>query len=224
MLLEESIWIGDKLKTIINEKAFPILNVGSSTLHYRTKLQPYVQENIFDKIPNEEQNVIHQDMKQDVGVDLVGDLYDDNFVEKLKELKPKTILCNNILMYLEKDLREKMANLFYEILPDNGYLIVSNSHTFFSVPDPVEAFYRDDYKKMYRELFNRFQFIDGEIIKTMNFYFRYILRHPRYALLLILSFLKEPKNTPEKVFMKDYLLKKTFKRYSASCLFLQKVK
>ena len=39
MLVEESIWIAEKIKEILPEEPFPVLNIGSSTLVYRTKKQ-----------------------------------------------------------------------------------------------------------------------------------------------------------------------------------------
>jgi len=48
MLVEESIWIAEKIKEILPEEPFPVLNIGSSTLIYRTKKQPFIQNNIFN--------------------------------------------------------------------------------------------------------------------------------------------------------------------------------
>ena len=48
MLVEESIWIAEKIKEILPEEPFPVLNIGSSTLVYRTKKQPFIQNNIFN--------------------------------------------------------------------------------------------------------------------------------------------------------------------------------
>ena len=36
MLIEESIWIGEKIKEVSLLNPFPILNIGSSTKEYRT--------------------------------------------------------------------------------------------------------------------------------------------------------------------------------------------
>ena len=44
MLVEESIWIAEKIKEILPEEPFPVLNIGSSTLIYRTEKQPFIQK------------------------------------------------------------------------------------------------------------------------------------------------------------------------------------
>ena len=57
MLVEESIWIAEKIKEILPEEPFPVLNIGSSTLIYRTKKQPFIQNNIFNLFQNNKQTV-----------------------------------------------------------------------------------------------------------------------------------------------------------------------
>lgn len=57
MLVEESIWIAEKIKEILLEEPFPVLNIGSSTLVYRTKKQPFIQNNIFNLFQNNKQTV-----------------------------------------------------------------------------------------------------------------------------------------------------------------------
>jgi hypothetical protein len=37
MLVEESIWIAEKIKEILPEEPFPVLNIGSSTLSIEQK-------------------------------------------------------------------------------------------------------------------------------------------------------------------------------------------
>ena len=47
MLVEESIWIAEKIKEILPEEPFPVLHIESSTFISRTQRQPFIQENIF---------------------------------------------------------------------------------------------------------------------------------------------------------------------------------
>ena len=163
MLVEESIWIAEKIKEILPEEPFPVLNIGSSTLIYRTKKQPFIQNNIFNLFSDEKKQVIHLDMKEDEGIDLVGDLSDENFRRLVKNLKPKLILCNNILMYLNKNTRKELSKILFEILDENGYLIITNSLVFPPSPDPVEAYYRATPEKMYKSLFANFYLIDQNL-------------------------------------------------------------
>lgn len=47
MLVEESIWIAEKIKEILPEEPFPVHNIGSSTLVYRTKKTAIYTKNYF---------------------------------------------------------------------------------------------------------------------------------------------------------------------------------
>lgn len=49
MLYEESIWLGNQNRSLLQHEISPVLNVGSSTLHFRKVVQPHIQENIIPK-------------------------------------------------------------------------------------------------------------------------------------------------------------------------------
>lgn len=226
MLRNESLWIKKFLPTIIIENAFPVLNVGSSTSQYRKITQPHVQENIFSQFTDEKSQVIHLDMKTDDGVDLVGNLYDPQFLQKIKKLKIKTIFCNNILMYLNDESRRNLAEIFYSIVPKGGYLLISNSHVFPSAPDPQEEYYRDGATKMYNDLFSKFKLIAGEDVEDDLTHFNDLKMKPKFLLvkLFVAFFLFTAKTYKYKdwKFIKEFYTKNLHKNYSAACLFLQK--
>ena len=222
MLLEESIWVGEKIDEIVLLNSLPILNVGSSTKEYRTQRQSHIQKNIFDLIPNESKNVIHLDMKAADGVDIVGDLYDRNFLEEIKTLKVKCILFNNVLMYLDKKQRKKLSEILNEILEKDGYLIVTNSHVFPPAPDPVESYYRASPDKLQQELFENFNIIDAKIIENNYSFNKQLKARPNLIPIKIARFLLPFYKFDEWKFMLNYYLNNYNSNYSASCLFLQK--
>ena len=222
MLLEESIWVGEKIDEIILLNSLPILNVGSSTKEYRTQRQSHIQKNIFDLIPNESKNVIHLDMKAADGVDIVGDLYDRNFLEEIKTLKVKCILFNNVLMYLDKKQRKKLSEILNEILEKDGYLIVTNSHVFPPAPDPVESYYRASPDKLQQELFENFNIIDAKIIENNYSFNKQLKARPNLIPIKIARFLLPFYKFDEWKFMLNYYLNNYNCNYSASCSFLQK--
>lgn len=222
MLVEESIWIAEKIKEILPEEPFPVLNIGSSTLAYRTEKQPFIQNNIFNLFSDEKKQVIHLDMKGDDGIDLVGDLSDENFRRLVKELKPKLILCNNILMYLNKNTRKELSKILFEILTENGYLIITNSLVFPPSPDPVEAYYRATPEKMYKSLFGNFYLIDQNIAKTEYNFYKFLKSKPKLILIKLLRFFMPWYKSKEWWFMMKYYLFDLKKNYSSTCLFLRK--
>ena len=224
MLAEESIWISKKIKEILPERPFPVLNIGSSTLKYRTVTQSFIQKNIFSLFDDEKNQVIHLDMKEDEGIDMVGDLYDEQFRNKIKNLKPKLILCNNILMYLNNKTRKELADILYEILDTNGYLIITNSHVFPPAHDPVESYYRASPKKMYKELFHSFKVLDSQITQTHFSFYKDLKSKPKVVLIKIIRIFLPFYNTKEWWFLMKYYVINLKKNYSATCLFLQKTR
>jgi hypothetical protein len=48
VLVAEARWLGARLSALADDELFPLLNVGSSTLEYRTVDQPHVQQLVFD--------------------------------------------------------------------------------------------------------------------------------------------------------------------------------
>ena len=222
MLVEESIWIAEKIKEILPEEPFPVLKIGSSTLVYRTKKQPFIQNNIFNLFSDEKKQVIHLDMKEDEGIDLVGDLSDENFRRLVKNLKPKLILCNNILMYLNKNTRKELSKILFEILDENGYLIITNSLVFPPAPETVEAYYRENPEKMYKSLFANFYLIDQNIAKTEYSFYKFLKSKPKLILIKLLRFFMPWYKSKEWWFMMKYYLSGIKKNYSATCLLLKK--
>jgi len=223
MLVEESIWIGNKINDVLHCFPFPVLNIGSSTKEYRTVIQPFIQKNIFDKFADEQKNVIHVDSKKAEGVDIVGNLYDEEFFRKLKSYRPGLILCNNTLMYLNKPLREKLAEIFYEILTEGGYLIITNSFIFPPSPDPVEEYYRKAPLEIYKTLFSKFNLIEQKIVETNYSYYKlFKSKNYKFKVVKAITFFLPFYKFRQWKFMLKYYLFNFRKKYSASCLFLQK--
>lgn len=221
MLVEESLWLAEKVKKILPQEPFPVLNIGSSTKTLRTVRQPHIQKNIFDLF-DENKDVVHFDMKKEEGVDIIGDINDPNFVSLLKNKKFKLIFCNNILMYLEDDKRVHLAKIMLDILEDKGYILLSNSYIYPPSPDPVEAYYRERPEIIHSTLFPECKMIDNKIVETNYSFSSHLKRNPILIFIKILSLLMPFRKHREWKFMLNYYLNSFNKNYSASCLFLQK--
>ena len=222
MLVEESFWIAEKIKAILPQEPFPVVNLGSSTLEYRTKSQPFIQKNIFDLFQKEKEQVIHVDLKNAEGIDLAGDLFDPKFRQKLKDLRPKVILCNNLLMYLDFKTRKELAKILQQILGENGWLIITNSHVFPPAHDPKDYFYRATPKKIHSELFQNLELLNHEIVENQFTFLKYLTKNPKVFLIKLIRLFLPFYKTSEWWFLLKYYFKNLNKNYSASCLFLQK--
>ncbi len=142
MLPSEARWLGRKLKALPAERLFPILNVGSSTAQFRERDQPWIDAQIFAPLRRRGGRVIHLDMKADVGVDLVGDLDDPTFFESLRQTRPGSVLCSNVLEHVRDP--GSVARKLVDLVPPGGFLVVTVPRGFPYHPDPIDTMFRPD--------------------------------------------------------------------------------
>ena len=83
----ESEWLGQRLTSIPDDLLFPLLNIGSSTLEFRTQTQPYIDKNIFAPLRARGGKIYHLDVKYSPDIDIVGDLFDPAVLEKIAKLE-----------------------------------------------------------------------------------------------------------------------------------------
>src|SRR5688500_14410043 len=105
MLFEESLWYKDRLHYLFLLPGKKVLNIGSSTAKFRNIVQPHIQNNVFGILEKQGLEVLHVDQKAEEGVDLVGDLKDEAFMGRLRQMSCGAVFCNNLLMHLEQPER-----------------------------------------------------------------------------------------------------------------------
>ena len=225
MLHEEAKWIGSNLKTICGSKT-KVLNVGSSSLLARTILQPHMEEFVFAPLRKSNVEVIHTDIQQIEGVDLVGDLTDQSFIEHLKALKFDCILCSNLLEHIE-DI-EQLLKALTEILPIGGYYVFSVPHIYPYHNDPIDTMFRPSVE----ELKNRFPILSlvrGESIiakrtsegKIEKNYFEILKNSPKLTFrIFVRCFLPFYKFKVWKYTISDVF--NMFKPFQVTCVVLKK--
>lgn len=136
----ESRWIGERLSEIPDGELFPLLDLGSSTREFRTRVQPYIDDAIFAPLRARRGKIWHVDAKADEGVDLAGDLLDRAFVARLKGLGARSALVLSILQHVED--RESLARSALELVPSGGYVVVSGPRRFPRHRDPIDTLFR----------------------------------------------------------------------------------
>ena len=122
MKIEESIWIANNILKLATPGQ-KLLNIGSSTGRFRNQIQPHIAMNIFNPLKENGITVIHTDIQNSDGVDLVGDLIDEEFVKVLEREQFDFILCSNLLEHLEEI--DPICNTIVRILKKNGYAIIT---------------------------------------------------------------------------------------------------
>ncbi len=142
MLVTEAEWIAGALEEIPDSGLFPLLNVGSSTADFRTRIQPHIDEKVFAPLRKRCGRVWHADLKAAAGVDIVGDLAAAGTADQVRELSIRSALVSNVLEHvLEPD---KLAQTIIDLVPAGGYILVSGPQSFPYHPDPIDNGFRPE--------------------------------------------------------------------------------
>jgi hypothetical protein len=161
----ESEWIGQRLRTMPDDAIFPLLNVGSSTLEFRTKVQPYIERNIFGPLRARSDKVYHLDIKSAAGVDLVGDLLDPVFFKSIAALHFRSVMMSNVFEHVVH--RQEVCDAVMKIIRPGGYLFISGPHKYPYHADPIDTMFRPTIEEMF-DHFPGTVIIDSAIINSGN--------------------------------------------------------
>lgn len=97
MFEREAQWVGKCLGGLTVEELGTVVNIGSSTYHFRTVKQPWIDRDNFAGLRARGVPVIHVDLKEDDGVDITADVMSEGGFARLRALEPRTALLCNIL-------------------------------------------------------------------------------------------------------------------------------
>lgn len=196
-----------------------ILNIGSSTLEFRERIQPHISERLFAPLDRDGLSVIHCDIKSNPGVDLVGDVLDEKFQDELAKLAPSLVLCSNLLEHLSD--RRPFVSALKRIVPSSRYLLVSVPNSYPYHGDPIDTLFRPTPEALARE-FEPWRPVGMGIVESNSYWgdlvetgrpVRMLLRH----LLSIVLGLRNPKM----FFRRADRLRWLFRNYRVSVALLQ---
>lgn len=140
MFREESIWIKNAIQKLRPVNGYnEVANIGSSTDHFRKTIQPHIHNNIIVTLENAGWNVLHIDLKEESGVDIVADVTDRRFSEGMKDRFALTI-CTNLLEHVE-DIKLVVQNLV-EITRSGGHLLITVPYKYKRHLDPIDNGFR----------------------------------------------------------------------------------
>lgn len=213
MLIEEAKWLGEKMSELSSSDIFPMLDIGSGTAKLRNEKEPWIDEYIFKAARQVKGRVVHSDMIQGYGVDIVGDLCDAPFREELRARNFKSIFCSNLLEHVPNP--EIIAELLVDIIPAGGYIFASCPYMYPYHPAPIDTMFRPNVEELAR-VFPGTRLICGEIV-TGETYTGRIIRNPLELVRLGLPFYK-----PRNWLAKSRKLMWLFKHFQATCVLLQK--
>jgi hypothetical protein len=132
----EAIWFAARLAELPAEAISPCCDIGSGAAARPSgidlMLSPYgVRPITFDG-------------RAGPGVDHAGDIFSPAICRELQRIRPRSIICNNMIEHLPAARIGEFANILDAALADGGYLLVSvpRSHPYH--PDPIDNMFRPD--------------------------------------------------------------------------------
>lgn len=140
MLPEEARWLHGQLRALAPADVYPMCDVGSSTHELRAVRQPWIDRYVLGLARERAGRVVHVDIKAAPGVDLVGDLGDRRFVERLRAMGFRSVLCCNLLEHVRD--RERICAALRSIVAVGGYVIVTVPRRFPYHEDPIDTMFR----------------------------------------------------------------------------------
>ena len=217
MLLEEARWFGDVMRQMEPARIFPMCDVGSSSERFRTEEQPWIDDYIFRPARERGYVISHMDRRDEPGVDIVGDLADDDFLERLIRMKFQSIFCSNLLEHVVG--REAIATALAASVSAGGYLFVSCPFRFPFHPDPIDTMFRPGPEEL-AALFPGTRIYRQAIIAGGT-YLRVATRRPRSFVRKATRF-GASVSGPERLWAATRQIPWLFRTFQETCLVLQK--
>ncbi len=181
----EAVWLFDRLRRVDADLLSPVLNLGSSTREYREVEQPWIHDELIGPLSRRGVRFLHADLKDDDGVDVSGDVFDDAHFDLLKALGAKTVLCCNMLEHVLDP--GGLARRCQALVPAGGRIAVTVPRSYPHHRDPIDTLFRPTPEDV-TALFDDVEVIEGAVITTGSYrdqicarpwiVFRHVFRAP----------------------------------------------
>lgn len=166
MRIEEAQRIAGIAKELFADKAATVLNIGSSTRHFREVSQPHIEAELLQPLMSAGFSLLHCDMKSDDGVDLVGNVLEASFRDEIADLDVDLLLCCNILEHLADP--KIFASACADIVRPGGYIIVSVPYSYPHHADPIDNGLRPNPDEL-AAMFQNLDVVKKEIVVSTTY-------------------------------------------------------
>ena len=157
----EAIWLQKRMLALGAAEGSPLAHIGSSTAEFREKRKPHIEQLLFTPLKAAGFEIVHIDIKDEPGVDMIGDLTDPLFQAELRQRGFKSAICANLLEHLENP--SAIAAACEEIVGVGGHVLATAPYSYPYHPDPIDTLYRPSPTEL-ATIFSRSAFIEGEVL------------------------------------------------------------
>jgi SAM-dependent methyltransferase len=166
MRREEAARMADWVRSLSLPPGAICLNIGSSTEDFRTRSHPHIDRLFFAPLRQSGLRVLHCDMKADPGVDLVGDVLDPAYQQRLRATGAQLLICNNLLEHLVDP--QPFVSACASLVTPGGYALFTVPFSFPYHPDPIDTLFRPSPRQL-AEMFPAWEVIKSEKMACGSF-------------------------------------------------------
>lgn len=140
MTASEARWLGSVLSDYSPDELTPLLNIGSSDAFYRASVCPEIDKSVFLPLQARGIKVWHSDVKNAIGVDLVGDIFDPAVFKRLQSIGSRALVCSNVIEHVADPIR--LVHLLVDLMPKGSLLFLTVPYHYPYHPDPLDNLFR----------------------------------------------------------------------------------
>lgn len=185
----EARWLRGKLNGLEASHLSPMLEIGSSSLEFRTKTKPHIEEFIHAPLRKSGVRIVTADLRDAEGIEIVGDIFDPAVRKKLIQVKARSILMCNLLEHIQNP--GEFAAECASLIEPGGYVVVTVPHRYPYHLDPIDTMFRPSPEQIH-SLFPGAQLIDCAVLIDGSWWtdLRKAKSLPRALATLIAEFLR----------------------------------
>ena len=161
MLETEACWLRCALDAFAPGRLSPLLDLGSGSTAAHEAVQPWIEHQLFCPLRARGVEIVHVDMRAGPGIDVQADLTDPADVLRLGGLRPRALLCCNLLEHVAEP--ERLARHCLAMLADGGLVFVTVPYSYPYHRDPIDTMYRPCPQEL-AELFAGARLLHGTIL------------------------------------------------------------
>jgi Methyltransferase domain len=161
MFEAEACWLRNALDGFAPERLSPMLNLGSGSGAVREAAQPWTERQLFGPLRARGIDIVHVDMRAGPGIDVQADLTNPADVLRVSALRPRAVLCCNLLEHVSEPAR--LAQHCLAMLATGGLAFVTVPFSYPYHRDPIDTMYRPDPQQL-AALFAGARLVDGTIL------------------------------------------------------------